>query len=160
MARSRSRMDERCSSRRISSSLGSPLRSNAPSLASASRMLRLRLTQPKSLAPNSRSNRRCGISSGGNGRFGPAQLMFFWIAPPNDSCETPICSDRNRELPPILRRQDLVERRSARTRRTQPRAGHQRAQRLRVTGAAIRVVQPAQDQDVVLQRGRSGSGTA
>ena len=28
--------------------------------------------------------------------------MFFWIAPPKDSCETPICSERKRELPPIF----------------------------------------------------------
>jgi len=28
--------------------------------------------------------------------------MFFWFAPPNDSCETPICSERKRELPPIF----------------------------------------------------------
>ena len=76
-------------------------------------MLRLRLTQPRSLAPNRRSNSRCGISSGGNGRFGPAQLMFFWIAPPKDSCETPICSERKRELPPIFAGQHLVERRRA-----------------------------------------------
>ena len=67
-----------------------------PASRTESRTLRFRRTQPSSFAPNTRSNRRCGISSGGNARSGPAQLMFFCIAPPKDSCDTPICSERNR----------------------------------------------------------------
>ena len=35
-------------------------------------------------------------------RSGPAQLIFRWMLSPNDSCETPICSERNRESPPIF----------------------------------------------------------
>ena len=29
--------------------------------------------------------------------------MFFWIEPPNDSCDTPICRERKREFSAILR---------------------------------------------------------
>ena len=100
-------------------------------------MLRLRLIQPSSLAPNRRSNSRCGISSGGSGRLGPAQLMFFCIAPPNDSCDTPICSERKRELSPIFAREHLIDRRAAGSAAGERRAGHQRAHRVRMAVAAV-----------------------
>ena len=65
-------------------------------------MLRLRFTQPSSRAPNRRSNSRCGIISGGSARSYPAQLMLRCMLSPNDSCETPICSERKRDSSPIF----------------------------------------------------------
>ena len=35
-------------------------------------------------------------------RSRPAQLILRWILSPKDSCETPTCSERNRESPPIF----------------------------------------------------------
>ncbi len=48
----------------------------SPRSLTASRMLFLRSIQYCSLEPNSRSNSRCGIISGGSGRSRPAQLML------------------------------------------------------------------------------------
>ena len=123
-------------------------------------MLRLRLTQPWSRAPNRRSNSRCGISSGGSGRLAPAQLMFFCTAPPNDSWETPICSERNRDSPPILR---------ASIWSSEGPPGPFEVSRVQVISAhsdcgcplpPYVIVEPAQHQDVVLAGGRSESGRA
>ncbi len=100
--RSKSRIPDKCSSSRALSSPGSVFSSVKASACTASRMLRFRFTQPSSRAPNKRSNSRCGIISGGSARSYPAQLILRCMLSPNDSCATPICSERKRESPPIL----------------------------------------------------------
>ena len=35
--------------------------------------------------------------------------MLRWMLSPNDSCETPICSERKRDSPPILRGDHLID---------------------------------------------------
>ena len=145
------------------SSFGRPARSRFASSRTASRTLRLRWTQPSSLAPKTRSNRRCGISSGGSARSGPAQLMFFCMAPPNTPATRRSAANGSgfRAEPA---RQNLVDRGSGGAASGIARTSHHAAHR---GGVAVerrihdrRIIEAAENVHMVAQARQWGSGTA
>ena len=96
-----------------------------------------------------------GISSGGNERSAPAQLIFLCMAPPKHSCDTPTCSERNRDSRSQFSRENLVHRWTARPAAVVARARHQRAHRRGwPSKAGIHdrgVVEPAEHVHIVAQ---------
>ena len=83
--------------------------------------------------------------------------MLRWMLSPNDSWQTPICSDRKRDSPPILRGDHLVDRRTAGPAAGERRARHQAAHRAvvlvaRPGHAGRRIIEAADHVDVVAER--------
>ena len=75
---------------------------------------------------------------------------------PCDSWQTPICSERKRELPPIFAGDHLIDRRTAGTASGESSSGHQAAHRAMMIVSRSRlarsgIVEPADDLKIVAE---------
>ena len=151
IARSRSRIPERCSSRRVWSSPGSLFFNSVASSRTASRILRFRLTQPSSCTPNKRSNKPVRNHLGRQRPFiaRPAHIALHAFAErflrhtDLQRPEARIAAD--------LVGDHLIDGRSARSTAGKVGAGHQAAHRIGVAVAFTvggRVVETAQHVNV------------